>query len=165
MFRATICPLSGEITVSKRHFVFVTLRGWLSGMQGGMKLQYRKCRIDTVISPDDGHIVARNMYRKEINILRKILHQVGFIYKIIQGCTVNKTQKPVHCCYGNATTGYFCTVIELQNIWYCCKYTRPSVFTWSAWRLFNFKTNLSTYFYTSPHYHISLQSVPWEQRW
>jgi len=31
-----------------------------------------KCSIDTVISPDDGHIVARNMYRKEINVLRKV---------------------------------------------------------------------------------------------
>jgi len=50
-----------------------------------------KFRIDTVISPDDGHIVAQNMYRKEINVLRKIVHHVGFIYKIIQGCTVNKT--------------------------------------------------------------------------
>ena len=28
-----------------------------------------KCRINTVVSPDDGHIVARNMYRL-INILR-----------------------------------------------------------------------------------------------
>jgi len=27
----------------------------------------------TVISPDDGHIVARNVYRKAINILRKKL--------------------------------------------------------------------------------------------
>jgi hypothetical protein len=45
-------------------------------MQGG-----RKCRINTVVSPDDGHIVARNMYRKEISILRKLVHQVGFIYK------------------------------------------------------------------------------------
>jgi len=44
-----------------------------------------------VISPDDGHIVARNMQRKEMNIVRKIVHQIGFIYKIIQGCTVNKT--------------------------------------------------------------------------
>jgi len=35
-----------------------------------------------VVSPDDRHIVARNMYRKEINILRKTLHQVGFIYKV-----------------------------------------------------------------------------------
>jgi len=51
-----------------------------------------KCRIDTAVSPDDGHIVAQNMYRKEINILRKIVHQVGFIYKIIQGCTINKTK-------------------------------------------------------------------------
>ena len=41
-----------------------------------------KCRIDTVISADDGHTVARNMKRKEINILRKIVHQVGFIYKM-----------------------------------------------------------------------------------
>ena len=37
----------------------------------------------TVVSPDDGHIVARNVYRKEINILRKIMHQVGYIYKIM----------------------------------------------------------------------------------
>jgi len=45
----------------------------------------------TVFSPDDGHIVGRNMYIKAINILRKIVHQIGSIYKIIQGCTVNKT--------------------------------------------------------------------------
>ena len=33
-----------------------------------------KCRIDTVISPDDGDIAARNMYIKEIkNKLRKLL--------------------------------------------------------------------------------------------
>jgi len=29
----------------------------------------------TVLSPDDGHIVARNMYRL-INTLRKIVHQI-----------------------------------------------------------------------------------------
>ena len=43
-----------------------------------------KCRINTVVSPDDGHIVARNMSREEINILKKIVHQVGFIYKILR---------------------------------------------------------------------------------
>jgi len=32
-----------------------------------------KCHIDTVIYTDDGHIVARNMYIKEINLLRKIV--------------------------------------------------------------------------------------------
>jgi len=31
-----------------------------------------KCRINTVVSPDDGHILARNMQRKEINILKKL---------------------------------------------------------------------------------------------
>jgi len=50
-----------------------------------------KCRIDTVISPDDGHIVALNMQRKEINILKRIVQQVGFIYKIMQKWTVNRT--------------------------------------------------------------------------
>jgi len=46
-----------------------------------------KCRINTVISPHDGHIVSRNTYRKEINILRKTVHQVGFIYN----CEVKST--------------------------------------------------------------------------
>ena len=31
-----------------------------------------KCRIRTVFSPVDGHIIARNMWRKAINILRKL---------------------------------------------------------------------------------------------
>jgi hypothetical protein len=30
-----------------------------------------RCRIDRVISPDDGHIVARNMLRIEMNIQRR----------------------------------------------------------------------------------------------
>ena len=50
-----------------------------------------KCHINAVVSPDEGHIVAQNMQRKGINILRKIVQQVGFIYNIIQGCTANKT--------------------------------------------------------------------------
>ena len=52
-----------------RHWVFVTLK-----QVNGLKLQVRnfklstcfrikstKCRINTIVSPDDGHIVARNM--------------------------------------------------------------------------------------------------------
>ena len=52
-----------------------------------------KCRINTVISPDDGHMFDRDVQRKEINIPRKtvIVHQVGFMYKIIEGCTEDKT--------------------------------------------------------------------------
>jgi len=75
----------------------------MSGMQGGIPpylpdshpyiITSTKCRINTVVSPYDGNIVTRNMDRKEINILRKIVHQVGFIYQIIQGYTFNKTYK------------------------------------------------------------------------
>ena len=103
-----MCPSSGEKTVFMRHLILAILCGWLSGMQVGMKLiptcipdshRYRitstKCRINIVVSPDDGHIVARNMQRKEINILRNIVHQVGFIYKTVQGWTSTKHKKPV----------------------------------------------------------------------
>ena len=40
-FRANMCPSSGEITVSMRHLVFVTLCGWLSGMQGDSTVHTR----------------------------------------------------------------------------------------------------------------------------
>jgi len=45
--------------------------------------QNNKCQVlhKYSFSPDDGHIVARNMERKEINRLRKTVHQVDFIYK------------------------------------------------------------------------------------
>ena len=77
MFRAAKRPSSGEITVSMRHLVFVTLPvpaawylslcpdDWSAGPGRPDSHLYRatnnKCRMDTVISPDDGHIVARNM--------------------------------------------------------------------------------------------------------
>jgi len=88
MFRATMCPSSGEITVSVPHFVRRVPCVPDSDLH---RVTHTKCGTDTVISPDDGLIVARNMQRKEINILRKIAHKVGFSYTSIQGCTVNKT--------------------------------------------------------------------------
>jgi len=75
MFLATMCPSSGETTVFLRHLVLVR---WLFAMKGGIsfqpthyqqKITSTKCRKNTVVSPDDGHIVARNMQRL-INILR-----------------------------------------------------------------------------------------------
>ena len=87
MFRATMCPSSGENTVPMRHLVFVTLYRWQSGMHGGIpdshpyRVTNTRCRIGTVFSPDDGHIVARNIYSKAINILKKLVHQVGSIYR------------------------------------------------------------------------------------
>ena len=49
-----------------------------------------KCRINTVVSPDDGHIVARNMKRfiniqRNKNVKNKFVLYVGFIHKNIQG--------------------------------------------------------------------------------
>ena len=67
----------------------VCMTVWYAGCTMHTSHLYRvtntQCRIETDNSPDDGHTVARNMYRKEINILRKIVLQVGFtsIYKII----------------------------------------------------------------------------------
>ena len=37
---------------------------------------YTKWCIDTIDSPDDGHCVARNMYRSEINTLKKCVKLV-----------------------------------------------------------------------------------------
>jgi hypothetical protein len=76
-----------------RYMTLVTLCGRLSGMHADShphRVTSAKYHIDAVISPDDGRIVAQNMYRKEINMLRKIVHQVGFIYKIIQECRSTK---------------------------------------------------------------------------
>jgi len=69
MFRATMCPSSGELTVSLQHLVLVAV--WSAGWddshpnqqtrQPPIQSEKYQCRIDTVDSPDDGHIVARNM--------------------------------------------------------------------------------------------------------
>jgi hypothetical protein len=57
-FLATMCPSSGENTVPMRYLVFVILKA-----SGQFKITWAnaRCRIGTVISPDDGHVVARNM--------------------------------------------------------------------------------------------------------
>jgi hypothetical protein len=71
MYRATMGPSNGDTTVFMRHLVLVILYGWLSGMQGGIPVcipdshPYRitstKCRMNTVVAPDDGPIAARNV--------------------------------------------------------------------------------------------------------
>jgi hypothetical protein len=71
VFRATMCPSSGEITVSMRHWYLTlfmggiwsacwsfTRPGWMTPPIKSDKYQWR---IDTVMFPDDGHMVARNM--------------------------------------------------------------------------------------------------------
>ena len=68
-----MCPSPGEIILSMRHCYFslcmggVWSIGWseisLQPADGTPPIQSDKyqCRIDTVISPDDEHVVARNM--------------------------------------------------------------------------------------------------------
>ena len=75
------------------NLVYVTLCRRPSGMQVWMFIQicipdshlhrvtYTRCRIDTINSPDDGHIAARNMWRIEINIHEKELCVKLVIYK------------------------------------------------------------------------------------
>ena len=49
------------------------------------RVTYTRRRIYTIDSPDDGHVVARNMYRTEINIHEKkkrILRQVGYLQRL-----------------------------------------------------------------------------------
>ena len=64
MFRATVCPSSEELTESMRqwYFSFCT-GGCMICRQDSPPIHSEKyhCRIDTVSSPDDGHVVARNM--------------------------------------------------------------------------------------------------------
>jgi hypothetical protein len=42
---------------------------------------YTRCHIDTINSPDDGHVAARNVQRIEINIHEKELSFKKVIYK------------------------------------------------------------------------------------
>jgi len=89
MFRATMCPSSGKITVSMRHPVFVSVCGWPSGMQDGMKTrsstQSDKYQVSHWYSNFSwwwAHSCPKHV--KNINKhTRKIVHQVGFIYKTV----------------------------------------------------------------------------------
>jgi len=88
-----MCTSSGELIVSI-HLVHVTMYRWPFGVQVWMSLiqtctpnghlygvTYTRCRIDTINSPDDGHMAAQNMYRIVINIHEKELCVKLFIYK------------------------------------------------------------------------------------
>jgi len=66
MFRATICPSSGELTVSVWYLVYVTLCGRPSA---------------TVPFADDGHMVARNMSKIKTNTHEKFVRQFGLFTK------------------------------------------------------------------------------------
>jgi len=65
---------------------------WCAGLDGSLiqtctpnghpyRVTYARCPIDTINSPDDGHMAARIMHRLEINIHEKELCVKLVIYK------------------------------------------------------------------------------------
>jgi len=77
-----------------RRLVIVTLFGMNSTLHTRQSsIQSDKHQVSyRYISPDDGHIVARNMYRKEINILRKKCAPNWFY---LQDCTAMHGQQNI----------------------------------------------------------------------
>ena len=74
MFRAAMCPSSGELIVSMEHLVCVTVYTVDDRLLCRSefiptctpdghphRVTYTRCRIDTINSPDDGHMADRNM--------------------------------------------------------------------------------------------------------
>jgi len=81
MFRATKCSSSEESIVSIRPLVYVTLSK-PAYHTGTYIVTYSRGRIDTIDSPDDERLFARNVYRTGINKLRKrIVRQVGYLQR------------------------------------------------------------------------------------
>jgi hypothetical protein len=60
---------------------------WYAGLGGA----YTRCPIDTINSPDDEHMSARNMWRFGTNIYEKrIVRQVGHLQELCQEARLTK---------------------------------------------------------------------------
>ena len=74
-----MCPSSGELLYQcDTSFVCVTLEK-VDSLKS-QKVTQTRCRIDTVNSPDDGHMAVRNTWRIEINIHERLCFKL-VIYK------------------------------------------------------------------------------------
>jgi len=92
MFRATMCPSSGETTVFMRHLVTVTLYGWLSGMHCGMNNKYQVSHKYCCFSWWWAH--SRLKYVEKINKHTKRKCAPSWLYlQDYTGIQFNKTQK------------------------------------------------------------------------
>ena len=103
MFRAAMCPSSGELIVSIPHLVYVTLYRWLFGVQVWMRLQSSLIQTCT----PNGHLwVQRDIYQKSYwynwfswwwahgcpkhvenknkHIWKRIVRQVGYLEGLYQ---------------------------------------------------------------------------------
>jgi len=58
------------------------------------RVTYTGCRINKNNSPDDGHMAARNMYRIEINIYKKIVRLVGSLQRLYLDARSTEHKKP-----------------------------------------------------------------------
>ena len=156
MFRATQCSSSGESIVSIHHLVCIIPCRWPFGMQarefsltcipdGHLHgVIYIRWCIDTIDSPDDEHWVARNMYRSEINTLKKCVKLV-----INTNCTEMHGQQN----------------IKLFSVCYCTRLSSRDVLVgivirlWAGQQRFDYQQPMSfTEYYTPTNaqiiYHI-----------
>jgi hypothetical protein len=98
MFRPTMCPSSGETTVFVWHWVlwmtvvcrveFIPPPEWIPSYIQQSSTHNNKYQVSHKYSCFSwwwAHSRPKHV-RKEANILRKIVHQVGYIYKITVGC-------------------------------------------------------------------------------
>jgi hypothetical protein len=95
MFRASMCPSSGENCCIYAALVFVTLYGWclvcwLDSIQPAdqtppIQSDKYQCRKDTSI-----FLLMMGTWLPETCRVNRTVHLVGFIYEIIQGCRSKK---------------------------------------------------------------------------
>ena len=129
MFRATMCPSSGENTAPMRRLVLGTVYRWLSGMQGGIysSLHNRSHYIEWqmpcshrygIFSWWWAHSSPKHVEKSNKHIKKICAPSWFYLQKIIQGCTVNKTLKKKT--YLNR---------ETKNAWFPRKFWFPGRWT------------------------------------
>jgi len=132
VFPATMCPSSGEITVSMRHLVFVTQCGWLSGMQGGPCVQNNKYQVSHRYSYFSWWWArSRRKYVQKINKHTKKNCAQSWLY--LQNYTGMHSQQ------NTKYTANVCCIYTLRSEWMPFKHTGMSRCDSSSSLLFLFK--------------------------
>ena len=103
MFRATMCPSSGDTTVFMRHLLLVILCGWLSGMQDGMKHSILHTRQSSIQNNKYQVLHKHSCFfwwwahsrPKHVDIDKytknNLCTKLVLFTRLLQRCTVNKT--------------------------------------------------------------------------
>jgi len=133
MFRATMCPSWGEITVSMRHLVFVTLFRWLSGMQAAPCIPNSHLQSDNYqvshrysyfswwwAHSRPKHVEKRNKHNKKICAPIWFFLQDFFLFKSVKiGCSIRPAvdSLPGYKVEGAWTWPLNSSRIGMQNEW------------------------------------------------